>query len=180
MNLLGFIGRIFLPGEPLSSCQPRLPAPRLAPPASAFQTPCVCFVCESRLLSLVLRLGTHCACFHGHWEALSAMCFKGNLSPPSARTACLPQVATQCVAPLSQASDPRLPGGKPCVCRMRLCHLTEAPPAECMDVPRAGQHVGTPIPCALVDLDGCRDRRLVRVREPFRNRRKEQSLSPLK
>ena len=71
--------------EPLSSCQP----PRAACPSRLrFSDPRACLTFESRLLSLVLRLGTHCACFHGHWEALRAMCFKGNLSPPGARAAC--------------------------------------------------------------------------------------------
>lgn len=76
MNLLGFIGQIFLPG---SRSVPASPSPR--PLLSLLFRPCVCFVFESRLLSLVLRLGTHCACFHGHWEALSAMCFKGEPFP---------------------------------------------------------------------------------------------------
>ena len=71
--------------EPLSSCQ----SPRAACPSRLrFSDPRACLTFESRLLSLVLRLGTHCACFHGHWEALRAMCFKGNLSPRGARAAC--------------------------------------------------------------------------------------------
>lgn len=74
--------------ESLSSCQPGPPAPHPGPSCLRFSDP-VCVLCLNHgLLSLVLRLGTHCACFHGHWEALSAMCFKGNLSPPSAATAC--------------------------------------------------------------------------------------------
>lgn len=81
---------------------------------------------ESRLLSLVLRLGTHCACFHGHWEALSAMCFKGNLSPPRLAAPC-PRVCTMSVSDARPLT--RLPGGRPCLCQGRLCSLMERPPS---------------------------------------------------
>lgn len=41
MNLLGFIGRIFLPGSRSVPASLGLPAPHPAPPVSAFQTLCV-------------------------------------------------------------------------------------------------------------------------------------------
>lgn len=121
MNLLGFTGQILLPGSRSVPASPRGPP---APPASAFQTPSACLTFESRLLSLVLRLGTHCVCFHGHWEALSAMCFKGNLSPPGARAACPRRPHNEPLLrarPLTLTARP--PRGKPPLRPVRLCRL---------------------------------------------------------
>lgn len=118
--------------EPLSSCQPGAACPSPGPSCLCFSDS-VCFVFESLLLSLVLRLGTHCACFHGHWEALSAMCFKGNLSPPSTAAACPRLAHNECLLqarPLTQAcQEEDLAFAK------RGCTASQKyPSAECVDV----------------------------------------------
>lgn len=82
MNLLSLGSQGAAQFLPARGCPPLTPGPS----GLCFSDP-VCVLCLNHgPLSLVLRLGTHCACCHGHWEALSAMCFKGNLSPPSARS----------------------------------------------------------------------------------------------
>ena len=135
--------------------------------------PCVCFVFESWLLSLVLRLGTHCACFHGHWEALSTMCFKGNLSPPSAASACPRRPHNKRLLgarPLTLACQEENLASAERGCETSQAYLS----AKCMDVHRAGTHRnaldGTGVSCApLQSWVGYWGYRLVRVWEPFCN-----------
>ena len=136
--------------EPLSSWQPARAA---CPSRLRLSDPGACLTFESRLLSLVLRLGTHCACFHGHWEALSAMCFKGNLSPPGARAAC-----------------PRRPHNEPLL-RARPLTLTARPEGS-LPSAQCGSAAWVYVSVHRSRMPqwawmGCRDHRLVRVWEPF-------------
>lgn len=136
--------------EPLSSWQPARAA---CPSRLRLSDPGACLTFESRLLSLVLRLGTHCACFHGHWEALSAMCFKGNLSPPGARAAC-----------------PRWPHNEPLL-RARPLTLTARPEGS-LPSAQCGSAAWVYVSVHRSRMPrwawmGCRDHRLVRVWEPF-------------
>lgn len=107
--------------EPLSSCQPGYIPLALAPCFLDLVCPVYVLCLNPGWLSLVLRLGTHCACFHGHWEALNAMCFKGILSPPRLPAAC----PRECTMRGSSARPlTRLPGGRPSLCQGRLPHST--------------------------------------------------------
>lgn len=118
--------------EPLSSCQPRLPAPHPSPSCLCFSDP-MCVLC----------LNHGCSPWFSGWEPTAPVSMvTGKLLAPCASKGTFPLQALSAAcprrphnkAPPSQASNPCLPGEEPCLCRVRLCNLTETPPAERVDV----------------------------------------------